>query len=99
MAHQADWLAALLHGRWDVSDWNNALKLGFDPGAEAYPDWLASQVGGGALNQTENKLSGGRTPDARTQQLRLNSETGAGSGLGAPHSGRRCRAQSAARFI
>ena len=28
-----------------VSDWNNALKLGFDPQAEAYPDWLATQAG------------------------------------------------------
>ena len=43
LLHQADWLAALLHGRRGVSDWNNALKLGFDPAAEAYPDWLVSQ--------------------------------------------------------
>ncbi|PNW86846.1 hypothetical protein CHLRE_02g098150v5 [Chlamydomonas reinhardtii] len=45
LLHQADWLAALLHedvGR-GTSDWNNALKLGFDPGSEAYPDWLARQ--------------------------------------------------------
>ncbi|KAG2426897.1 hypothetical protein HXX76_012684 [Chlamydomonas incerta] len=45
LLHQADWLAALLHedvGR-GTSDWNNALKLGFDPGCEAYPDWLARQ--------------------------------------------------------
>lgn len=27
-----------------MSDWNNALKLGFDPETEAYPDWLAHQV-------------------------------------------------------
>lgn len=31
-------------GQCDVSDWNNALKLGFDPATEAYPDWLSSQV-------------------------------------------------------
>ncbi|WIA31867.1 hypothetical protein OEZ86_002732 [Tetradesmus obliquus] len=43
LLHQADWLAYLLHGRPDVSDWNNALKLGFDPAAEAYPQWLSSQ--------------------------------------------------------
>lgn len=43
LLHQADWLASLLHGQRDASDWNNALKLGFDPEAEAYPDWLASQ--------------------------------------------------------
>lgn len=41
---QADWLAALLHGRYGVTDWNNALKLGYDPETESYPDWLTSQV-------------------------------------------------------
>lgn len=44
LLHQADWLAALLHGRWAASDWNNCLKLGFDPAAEAFPGWLTSQV-------------------------------------------------------
>jgi hypothetical protein len=34
-------------GQPDVSDWNNALKLGFDPSTEVYPDWLSSQVRGG----------------------------------------------------
>ncbi|MBE9030888.1 FGGY-family carbohydrate kinase [filamentous cyanobacterium LEGE 11480] len=38
--HQADWLAALLHGQWGVSDYHNALKLGYDVGALRYPDWL-----------------------------------------------------------
>jgi hypothetical protein len=32
-------------GQPDVSDWNNALKLGFDPETQAYPDWLSNQVG------------------------------------------------------
>lgn len=43
--HQSDWLASLLHGHRRVTDWNNALKLGFDPGPEieAYPEWLANQ--------------------------------------------------------
>ena len=45
--HQADWVAALLHGEWRVTDYNNALKLGYDPAEEAYPDWLAEQVRGG----------------------------------------------------
>ena len=44
LLHHADWLASLLHGRRGVSDWNNALKLGYDPGAEAYPDWLSTAV-------------------------------------------------------
>jgi D-ribulokinase len=38
--HQADWLGALLHGQWGVSDYHNALKLGYDVGALGYPAWL-----------------------------------------------------------
>ncbi|MCG6940180.1 MAG: FGGY-family carbohydrate kinase [Thiohalocapsa sp.] len=40
--HQADWLAGRLLGRFGDSDWNNALKLGYDPRAERWPDWLGS---------------------------------------------------------
>ncbi|GFR50176.1 hypothetical protein Agub_g12343 [Astrephomene gubernaculifera] len=49
LLHQADWLAGLLYGMCDpygnagVSDWNNALKLGYDPASESYPGWLATQ--------------------------------------------------------
>lgn len=38
--HQADWLAYLLHGNLGVSDYHNALKLGYDPAIEDYPRWL-----------------------------------------------------------
>jgi sugar (pentulose or hexulose) kinase len=38
--HQADWIAGRLSGRHDVSDENNALKLGYDPVARAWPPWL-----------------------------------------------------------
>ena len=38
--HQADWLAALLHGQLGVSDYHNALKLGYDVVNLEYPDWL-----------------------------------------------------------
>lgn len=38
--HQADWLSYLLHGKLGVSDYHNALKLGYDPAALTYPDWL-----------------------------------------------------------
>lgn len=38
--HQADWLAFLLHGRLGLSDYHNALKLGYDPERLAYPAWL-----------------------------------------------------------
>ncbi|MGL5872819.1 MAG: FGGY-family carbohydrate kinase [Xenococcaceae cyanobacterium] len=38
--HQADWLAYLLHGRLGVSDYHNALKLGYDVEFFCYPNWL-----------------------------------------------------------
>jgi sugar (pentulose or hexulose) kinase len=38
--HQADWIAGRLTGRFDGSDENNALKLGYDPVARCWPDWL-----------------------------------------------------------
>ena len=40
LMHQADWLAFLLHGRLGITDYHNALKLGYDPEILAYPDWL-----------------------------------------------------------
>lgn len=39
--HQADWLAFQLHGVPGISDYHNSLKLGYDVGALAYPDWLS----------------------------------------------------------
>lgn len=38
--HQADWLASLLHGRLGISDYHNALKLGYDVHNLCYPDWF-----------------------------------------------------------
>uniref|UniRef100_A0A2P2K898 D-ribulose kinase n=1 Tax=Rhizophora mucronata TaxID=61149 RepID=A0A2P2K898_RHIMU len=43
LLHQADWLLWLLHGKLGVSDYNNALKVGYDPEVESYPTWLLSQ--------------------------------------------------------
>lgn len=40
--HQADWLGFLLHNRLGVSDYHNALKLGYDVEHLRYPDWLQS---------------------------------------------------------
>lgn len=40
--HQADWLGFLLHGQLGISDYHNALKLGYDVEALKYPDWLQS---------------------------------------------------------
>ncbi len=38
--HQADWLGFLLHGKLGISDYHNALKLGYDIENLCYPDWL-----------------------------------------------------------
>jgi len=42
--HQADWIAAILSGHFPakgvISDYNNALKLGFDALQKIWPDWL-----------------------------------------------------------
>jgi len=40
VVHQADWLAGVLGGRFDLSDENNALKTGYDPIARTWPDWI-----------------------------------------------------------
>lgn len=49
LLHHADWLASLLTDRRDTSDWNNTLKLGYDPEAEQWPPWLISQPYAGLL--------------------------------------------------
>jgi sugar (pentulose or hexulose) kinase len=38
--HQADWIAGRLAASHGVSDENNALKLGYDPVARAWPAWF-----------------------------------------------------------
>ncbi|PNT76750.1 hypothetical protein BRADI_1g52670v3 [Brachypodium distachyon] len=43
LMHQSDWLLWLLHGKYGVSDYNNTLKLGYDPEMDSYPSWLMSQ--------------------------------------------------------
>jgi D-ribulokinase len=40
LLHQADWLAYLLHGKLGISDYHNALKLGYDVDYLCYPQWL-----------------------------------------------------------
>lgn len=42
--HQADWLSFLLHGQLGVSDYHNALKLGYDVEHLCYPDWLFTGI-------------------------------------------------------
>ena len=43
LLHQADWLGYLLHGKLGISDYHNALKLGYDVNNLRYPDWLQNR--------------------------------------------------------
>ncbi|MGE5155226.1 MAG: FGGY family carbohydrate kinase, partial [Bdellovibrio bacteriovorus] len=45
--HQADWIAGRLTGRFGWSDWNNALKLGYDAARLRWPDWVLGLVPAG----------------------------------------------------
>ena len=38
--HQSDWVSAQLCGRFGITDVNNAMKLGYDPVADEWPEWL-----------------------------------------------------------
>ncbi len=49
--HQADWLAYLLHGCLGISDYHNALKLGYDVEALRYPDWMQPMTSVATLPQ------------------------------------------------
>lgn len=42
--HQADWLGFLLHGKLGISDYHNALKLGYDVTHLCYPNWLTNEI-------------------------------------------------------
>ena len=41
VVHQADWIAGMLSGRFDISDENNALKTGYDPVRRQWPEWIS----------------------------------------------------------
>lgn len=42
--HQADWIAGKLCDKFGTSDYNNALKLGFDAEQKIWPEWLTTQL-------------------------------------------------------
>ena len=51
--HQADWLGFLLHGQLGISDYHNALKLGYDLIDLDYPQWLKNQSFASVLPQVK----------------------------------------------
>jgi 7-cyano-7-deazaguanine reductase len=77
LLHQADWIAGRLSGRFDVSDYNNCLKLGYDAQHGAWPTWFARlQVNTALLPTvlTPGDLIGPVLPEI-AQALRLASDT------------------------
>jgi sugar (pentulose or hexulose) kinase len=75
MLHQADWISGKLSGRFDRSDWNNALKTGYDPVAGRWPDWIertGADLGklpvvlkpGAAIGQISAEAVGLRIPES-----------------------------------
>ncbi len=57
--HQADWLAFLLHGKLGISDYHNALKLGFDVDTLCYPNWLIQGIAGAATPELPQVVAPG----------------------------------------
>lgn len=49
LLHQADFIAAKLMGVGGHTDYNNALKTGFDPQVESWPDWIGEVIDPGLL--------------------------------------------------
>jgi sugar (pentulose or hexulose) kinase len=70
--HQADWIAARLSGQSGYSDFNNSLKLGYDPIGQCWPDWLDR------LDFDLNILPSVLAPGSQIEQISLSAaiETG-----------------------
>ena len=49
LCHQADWLVGELSGRYDISDENNCLKLGYDSRTQSWPSWLFENSEGAVI--------------------------------------------------
>jgi len=44
LCHQIDWLNGYLTGQYQITDENNALKLGYNPITRSWPEWIAEWV-------------------------------------------------------
>ena len=67
--HQADWLAFLLHGKLGISDYHNALKLGFDVDTLCYPDWLIQGIAGAVTPKLPHVVAPGTPVGEVTVEL------------------------------
>jgi D-ribulokinase len=76
-AHQADFLVGRLTGRYDLSDYSNALKTGYDLVDERWPDWFDQWPG---LRDRLPQIVAPGTPLARVTPSAA-AETGLPEGL------------------
>ena len=67
--HQADWLAFLLHGKLGISDYHNALKLGFDVDTLCYPNWLIEGIAGATTPELPQVVAPGTPVGAVRSQV------------------------------
>ncbi|GAB5447658.1 FGGY-family carbohydrate kinase [Gymnodinialimonas sp.] len=73
LLHQADFIAAKLMGQGGFSDHNNALKTGYDPALDAWPEWY------GALGLRQDLLP--NVPPAGAPARPISAEVAARFGL------------------
>lgn len=72
LVHQADWIASQLGAATGVTDYNNALKSGFDPQLMLWPDWLEQLTPRHVLPEVVAPGSViGEMPDKLMQRLNL----------------------------
>lgn len=78
IVHQADWIAGQLCRRFDFSDINNVLKLGFDPINSVWPLWLTDLF-------KKNKIDRGTLPNVLVPGSKISSiDPHVASALGLP---------------
>ena len=73
--HEADWLTGVLRGAFDTTDANNALKTGFDPRVDAWPDWVLNIMDGRLPRVTQAGTALGRLLPDIADELGLPRET------------------------
>lgn len=70
MLNQADWLSNKLCNQFGFSDYNNALKMGYDPVTQLWPDWVKQLISKQALpNVLEPGATIGNITDKFSKQL------------------------------
>ena len=88
LLHEADWLAGRLCGRFGVSDWNNALKTGYDPAIPGWPAWLGA-LGLGSGTPARSRAAGTAPSAGFPRRWHTSAPSGGGQDR-CRHHGRMC---------